>query len=96
MVEAHTTGGLAMPAVTAEELRQLGRREPFQPFRVHTDSGRTFDVHDSLEYLVGDFLLVLPVRDPHDSDKDHPACIEVNQVVRIELLEPAAMNGSSS
>lgn len=84
-----------MSAAIVEELRQLRRREPFHPFRVHADGGRTFDVLDPLEYLVGDFLLVLPVRDPQNSDKDHPACIDVNQVGRIELLEPAAMNGRS-
>jgi hypothetical protein len=79
----------------AEELRQLGRRQPFQPFRVHINNGRTFEVRDSLEYLVGDVALVLPVHDPHDSDKDYPVCLEVDQVVRIELIEPSSTNGCS-
>ena len=37
-----------------EEVLELRRRDPFQPFRVHTKAGRSFDVrHPSL-------LMVLP------------------------------------
>jgi hypothetical protein len=83
------------PSAMAEELRQLGRRQPFQPFRVHINNGRIFEVRDSLEYLVGDVALVLPVHDPHDPDKDYPVCLDVDQVVRIELIEPSSTNGCS-
>jgi hypothetical protein len=85
----------ATPSTMAEELRQLRRRQPFRPFRVHINNGETYDVLDSLEFLVGDVALVLPVHDPHDSDKDYPVCVEVDQVVRIELIEPSSTNGCS-
>jgi hypothetical protein len=76
-----------MSVAMADELRQLGR--------VHINNGRTFEARDSLEFLVSNVALVLPVHDPHDPDKDYPVCLEVDQVVRIELIEPSSANGCS-
>ena len=85
-----------MSATMAEELRQMCRRDPFQPFRVHVKNGKMFDVFDPLECLVGEIALVLPVHDPVDSDRDYPAFLDVDQVVRIETIEPATTNRRAS
>jgi hypothetical protein len=85
----------AMSAAMREELVQLRRRKPFQPFRVHLKNGETYEVRDSSEFLVGDVALVLPVRHPTDPDKDYGASLSVDQVVRIEPLEPSSVNGRS-
>ena len=84
-----------MSAVTAEELRQLRRRKPFQPFRVHLKNGETYDVLNDLEILVGNVALSLTVHDPKDSDNDYPVCLEVGQVIRIESLDLSLANGRS-
>ena len=64
-----------MSATMAEELRQMCRREPFQPFRVYTRSGETFDVLDAYECLVASQAVVLPVRTPSSTVTlfTHPA-----------------------
>ena len=75
----------ATPSTMAEELRQLRRREPFQPFRVHVKNGETYDVLDALEFGVGgDVFVGLTVHDPNDSDKDYPVSLSMGEVVRIE------------
>jgi len=87
----------ATPSTMAEELRQLRRREPFQPFRVHVKNGETYDVLDALEFGVGgDVFVGLTVHDPNDSDKDYPVSLSMGEVVRIELIEPSPINGRSS
>ena len=84
-----------MSAAMREELIQLRRRQPFQPFRVHINNGETYDVLDSLEFLVGDVALALPVHHPYDSDKDYPVLVEVDQVVGIELRDLIHVNARS-
>jgi hypothetical protein len=48
-------------AVTAEELRGLRRKKPFQPFRVNTTTGEVFDVLDMINILVGEETVSLTV-----------------------------------
>jgi hypothetical protein len=85
-----------MTSTMAEELRQMCRREPFQPFRVHVKNGKRFDVLDPLECMVGEIALVLPVHDPVDSDRDYPAFLDVYQVVRVEPITATPTNGLAS
>jgi hypothetical protein len=41
---------LAMSQVTADELLQLRRRQPFQPFRVHLKNGEMYDVLEATDF----------------------------------------------
>jgi hypothetical protein len=84
----------ATPSTMAEELRQLRRREPFQPFRVYLKNGKSYEVLSAVEFGVGgDVFVGLTVHDPIDSDKDYPVSAPINQVARIELIEPSPANG---
>lgn len=86
----------ATPSTMAEELKQLKRREPFQPFCVHVKNGETYDVLDALEFGAGgDVFVGLTVHDPNDSDKDYPVSLSMGEVVRTEPIEPSSANGRS-
>ncbi|HVS37673.1 MAG TPA: hypothetical protein VMS17_19075 [Gemmataceae bacterium] len=80
-----------MAAKIAEELLQMRRREPFQPFRVYDKDGEVYDVLNPEECMVTDFVVVLPVRvpDPNDPDAGYPAAVELGNVARIEMIARA-------
>jgi hypothetical protein len=85
-------------AVTAEELRELRRKKPFQPFRVYTTTGEVFDVLDMINILVGESFVSLTVRkDPNDLYGDYSAYFDYDQLLRVEPLErsPASPGGKS-
>ncbi len=86
-----------MPATKAEELLQMRRREPFQPFRVYDKDGEKYDVLNPWEVMVTDFVVVLPVRvpDPNDPDAGYPAAVELDQVDRIEPISPPPNGGAT-
>jgi hypothetical protein len=86
---------LAMSQVTAEELRQLRRRQPFQPFRVHLKNGETYDVLDALEFGVGGNVVGLPVHHSSDPDKDSGVSVTIDQIDRIELRDLIYVNARS-
>jgi|YNPNPStandDraft_1061719.scaffolds.fasta_scaffold287486_1 hypothetical protein len=39
--------------MTPDEIRDLLRRDPFEPFRFHLTSGDTFDIHDPNSVALG-------------------------------------------
>ena len=39
--------------MSADEIRELLRREPFEPFRFHLTSGSTFDIRDPNAVALG-------------------------------------------
>jgi hypothetical protein len=81
-------------SVTQEELLRLRRQEPFQPFRIHTKRGEMFEIRDTINILVGEWAVVVPVRsNPEDLYGDYGIPVEYNQIVRVETMEPAAPNG---
>ena len=47
---------------TAEEVRELLLREPFEPFRIHLTSGDAYEVYDplSIALMKNRLLVVLP------------------------------------
>lgn len=85
-----------MAATMAEELRQMCRRDPFQPFRVCTRNGETFEVLDPYECLVATQAVVLPVRMPDliDANAGYPAFVELDQIVRLERISRPSLNGA--
>src|SRR5262249_52273825 len=79
------------PAVRAEELRRLLRREPFQPFRVHLADGQVFDIRHPHLQTVGETYLAIgvPESDDPDSIADHTVLVSLPEILRVELMEPA-------
>jgi hypothetical protein len=84
-----------MSQVTAEELRQLRRRQPFQPFRVHLKNGETYDVLDALEFGAFGNVVGLTVHHSSDPDKDYPVSFTIDQIDRIELRDLIYVNARS-
>ena len=77
--------------VTREQLQQLLRQRPFQPFRVHVEDGRTFDIRFHDMNLLGQTYLSIgiPEDDGPDPIADHAVPVWLNQITQVELL-PAA------
>ena len=84
-----------MSATVADELLQMRRREPFQPFRVYDKDGEKYDVLNPWEVMVTSFVVVLPVRvhDPKDPDAGYPAFVDLDKVDRIEPIRAPMPNG---
>lgn len=70
----------------SEELRQLLRQRPFQPFRVHLADGRVFDVPRSDMTLVGEtfFVIGYPEVNVPDPFADDWVILEMADIQRIE------------
>ena len=85
-----------MPTTMADELLQMRRREPFQPFRVYVKDGEKYDVLNPCEVMVTPVVVILPVRAPgvHDPDDGYPAAVDLDKVERIELIA-APRNGAA-
>ena len=74
-----------------EELRQLRRQEPFQPFRIHTKRGEVFKIRSPINILVGEWAVVVPVRtNPEDLYGDYGIPVEHDQIARVEMMSPTA------
>ena len=87
-----------MSTTMADELTQMRRREPFQPFRVYDKDGEKYEVLNPWEVLVTPVLVVLPVRvhDPKDPDAGYPAFVDLDKVDRIESLPEGLMEEAPS
>ena len=84
-----------MSATMREELVQLRRRHPFQPFRVHLKNGETYDVLDATEFGVGVNIVGLPIHHSSDPDQDSGVTVFINQIERIELRDLIYVNARS-
>ncbi len=83
-----------MPVIQAEQMRQLTRQEPFQPFRIHTKRGEVFEIRDPMQILVAEWVVVVPVGvTPENPYGDYGASVEYDQIVRVEPLETAPVLG---
>ncbi|HVS36533.1 MAG TPA: hypothetical protein VMS17_13295 [Gemmataceae bacterium] len=83
-------------SVTREELLRLRRQEPFQPFRIHTTGGEVFEIRDTINILVAEWVVVVPVRsNPDDLFGDYGASVPYEQIARVEMMgaASAAPNG---
>ena len=70
-------------------------KEPFIPFRVHLDDGRTFDVFNpGLAYVTGTSLYIFePVRRDQDDNvitNPEPRVISLRHIVSLEPIAAAA------
>ena len=84
-----------MSQVTPEELLQLRRREPFQPFRVHLKNGETYDVLDALEFGAFGNIVGLPIHHSSDPDQDSGVTVTIDQIDRIEPRDLIYVNARS-
>jgi hypothetical protein len=69
-----------------DDLIALMRLQPFQPFTVHLNNGRTFEVrHPDQAMVVGEMLLVA-----HDGDKlERIASLNIAHITTNERAQPA-------
>jgi len=68
-----------------EQLREYLHREPFQPFRIVTTSGKAYDVVSPDSVAVAESYLFYCF--PHS---DHSAHVRLNQIVALETVSQAA------
>lgn len=76
-----------------EQLRALLKQRPFQPFRVHLDDGRTFDIRYPDINLLGRHYVDIGIPVPNDPDPVYDSVVMVpyNTITRLEPLPaPAA------
>jgi hypothetical protein len=69
-----------------DDLIALMRQQPFQPFTVHVNNGRTFEVrHPDQAMVVGEMLLAA-----HDGDQlERIAGLNIAHITTIERVQPA-------
>ena len=68
-----------------EQLREYLHRDPFQPFRIVTTSGKAYDVQSPDAVAVAESYLFYCF--PHSDQSAH---IRLNQIVALEMLQQAA------
>lgn len=71
----------------SEELRALLRQRPFQPFRVHLNDGRVFEIHYPDINLVGETFFVIGIPEPNVPDPFGDGWVMV-ELADIQRLEP--------
>ncbi len=69
--------------MNADEIRELQNREPFEPFRFHLTSGKTFDIRDPNSVALGARRVFIAVAEP---DRDHLAIFPYIHIAAIETL----------
>jgi hypothetical protein len=76
--------------MTLEELRQLMRQRPFQPFRVHLKDGRFFDIRYPEMHLLrqGYFDIGIPAPNDRPSIADYWESVPLEEIDRVEPWSP--------
>ncbi len=74
--------------VQPDELRQLLRKRPFQPFRVHLKDGRSFTIeYPELNVVTGTFMAIgVPVPNDPDPVADRVCEVDLDALTSVELL----------
>jgi hypothetical protein len=71
------------------DMQALLRKEPFQPFRVVVEDGRTYDITNPRRTLASDMRFTIGVpnpRDPQSDIADHFEWVEWNMIAGVEPL----------
>lgn len=84
-----------------DDLHQLLRRQPFQPFRLHLSNGRTYDVRHPELVLVGRSSLIIGTPAPEwpfpvVADYDVVALLHINDVKFLPAGPAPATDGAAS
>lgn len=76
--------------MTYEEMQQLLRQKPFQPFRVFVGDGRVYDVrHPRMNLLFQTYIKIgIPALDLTPPACDHTEYVRLKDINRIEMLPP--------
>jgi hypothetical protein len=74
-----------------ERLRDLLRKRPFEPFRLHLSDGRTFDIRIPHLNLLGTKVMLVGIPEPNVPDPFPESTVEVElvQINRLEMLAEA-------
>lgn len=75
--------------MTRDEMKQMLRQRPFQPFRVHVADGRVYDVRFPRMNLVADSFMKIGIPDPEYPSETvchHTEYVRLDQIVRVEPL----------
>jgi hypothetical protein len=78
--------------ITANDMRQRIREQPFRPFRVYLTDGRHFDIPEPTWTLVGEPVIILGIAsedDPRQSVPERTEMVHYHLIDRVETL-PAA------
>jgi hypothetical protein len=73
-----------------EDLRAALRRQPFEPFRIHTTDGRSVEVRHPEMMLVAARTAGVGIYDQPASPSSVPERIEIIALIHIVSLEPLA------
>jgi hypothetical protein len=73
-----------------EEIRELLRRQPFVPIRIHITGGKTYDISHPENIIIGRSRVDIGVGgDAEAGVVDHVDSVSLLHIVRIEDLAPA-------
>jgi len=85
--------------VRPEVLKELIRRQPFVPMRLHMTDGKTYDIRHPNNVLVSRSRVDIGVGDPVSGIADRVDFVSLLHIVRIEDLPQSAQptgNGQTS
>jgi hypothetical protein len=78
-----------------QDLLQMLRRQPFQPFRVHVTDGSSYDVRHPELCMAGarSVLIGLPAAGSAEPVYDRYVNIDLVHITRLEPVQPATQSG---
>ena len=74
--------------MTADTFREILRRRPFEPFRVVTSSGESYNVMHPETALVSARSLILALPDPTQPEGERLAFCSYLHLAHVEVLRP--------
>ena len=84
---------------SADDILARTRKQPFQPFRILTTTGKTYDVHHPDQALATRRSVSLPINMSAEGVPDQAVSVAIVHIVEIEDLAPATppagTNGSA-
>lgn len=79
-----------------EELREVIKQQPFEPFRIVMTDGMGFDIrHPDLLWVGRKTAMVGLTGDPGQTYFERAVRVDLLHIVRVEPLQPLPQNGSS-
>jgi hypothetical protein len=85
--------------MTQQELHEVARRQPFEPFRLHLTTGTTYDVRHRDLIMVGRRSAIIGISNqPQSTVYDRTIKVDLLHIVGIEELPPpsAPSNGPTA
>jgi hypothetical protein len=82
-----------------EELHEVARRQPFQPFRIHLSTGATYDIRHPDLIMVGRRSAVIGIaNEPDRMVYDRSFMVDLLHIVGVEELSaaPRSSNGPTA